>query len=426
MKVLIVGSGGREHVLAWKIAQSPLLKKLYAAPGNAGIGELAECVDLSPENISGLADFAQKEKIDLTIVGPEAPLVAGIVDHFRERGLRIFGPEKESARLEGSKAYAKDLMHKFGVPTAQYETFSTVNEAKHYAIEAEMPVVIKADGLASGKGVVICQSSQEAVETLSRMMVDGSFGDAGRKVVIEELLEGEELSVLALTDGEKVIPLASSQDHKRAYDNDRGPNTGGMGAYSPCPQISSEKLNEIVDLAVKPMIDGLAKQGKPYRGLLYAGIMLTSKGPFVLEYNCRFGDPEAQVVLPRLKTDLLQVMTEIADGKLKTQNLEWLDKGCVGIVVAAGGYPGAYEKGRRVQGLDALKGLEDVVVFHAGTAKDEGGNLVNTGGRVLTVVGIGDTLRSAHDKAYQAVGKIRFDNSFYRRDIARRALEVLR
>jgi len=399
---------------------------LYAAPGNAGIAEIAECVEIQPDNIQGLAEFALKEGIDLTIVGPEAPLVMGICNIFRQKGLRIFGPDKDSARLEGSKAYAKELMHKFSIPTAQFETFSTVNEAKHYAIEAEMPVVIKADGLAAGKGVVICLSSQEAVETLNRMMIDNVFGEAGRKVVIEELLEGEELSILALTDGERVIPLASSQDHKRAYDNDRGPNTGGMGAYSPCPQISIDKLNELIDLTVKPMINGLAQQGRPYKGLLYAGLMLTNKGPFVLEYNCRFGDPEAQVVLPRLKTDLLLVMTEIANGKLQTESLEWLDKASVGIVLASGGYPGVYEKGFRIAGLESIKTTEDILVFHSGSNRSSNGDIVTSGGRVLTVVGLGETLRAAHDKAYQGAAKVRFEYSFYRRDIARRALEVLR
>lgn len=426
MKVLLLGSGGREHVLAWKISQSPLLTKLYVAPGNAGIRSLAECVPLSLTDIDSLVVFAKKESIDLTVVGPEAPLVAGIWDRFNAEGLKLFGPSRDAAELEGSKAFSKDMMHKYGIPTAHYEVFSNVNEAKHYAVEAEMPVVIKADGLASGKGVVICQSSQEAVETLTRMMSEGAFGDAGKKVIIEEVLEGEELSVLAFTDGESVIPLASSQDHKRVYDHDRGPNTGGMGAYSPCPQVSPEKFLEILDISIKPMIRGMAAEGKPYRGLLYAGIMLTEKGPYVLEYNCRFGDPETEAVLPRLKSDLLPVMLQIAEGKLKTKSLEWHDKSALAVVIASGGYPGAFEKGRPVSGLESCKGLADVEVFHAGTDFNAQGQVVTAGGRVFVVVGLGDNLRDAHDKAYQAVARIQFEGLHYRRDIGKRALEVLR
>ncbi len=426
MKVLLLGSGGREHVLAWKISQSPLLTKLYVAPGNAGIRSLAECVPLSLTDIDSLVAFAKKESIDLTVVGPEAPLVAGIWDRFNAEGLKLFGPSRDAAELEGSKAFSKDMMHKYGIPTAHYEVFSNVNEAKHYAVEAEMPVVIKADGLASGKGVVICQSSQEAVETLTRMMSEGAFGDAGKKVIIEEVLEGEELSVLAFTDGESVIPLASSQDHKRVYDHDRGPNTGGMGAYSPCPQVSPEKFLEILDISIKPMIRGMAAEGKPYRGLLYAGIMLTEKGPHVLEYNCRFGDPETEAVLPRLKSDLLPVMLQIAEGKLKTKSLEWHDKAALAVVIASGGYPGAFEKGRPVSGLESCKGLTDVEVFHAGTDLNAQGQVVTAGGRVFVVVGLGDNLRDAHDKAYQAVSRIQFEGLHYRRDIGKRALEVLR
>lgn len=425
MKVLLVGSGGREHVLAWKIAQSPLVEKLYAAPGNAGIAKVAECVDISATDLDALAAFAQKEKIDLTVVGPEAPLVAGIWDKFDAAGLKVFGPSQAAARLEGSKAFSKEVMHKYKVPTANYEVFTNEKEAKHYAVEAEMPVVIKADGLAAGKGVVICESSKEAVDTLTDMMTNGAFGDAGKSVIIEDLLRGEELSVLAFTDGQKIIPLASSQDHKRAYDNDRGPNTGGMGAYSPCPQISREKLAEIVDLAVKPIVDGLASEGTPYRGLIYAGIMLTEDGPFVLEYNCRFGDPETQAVLPRLKSDIVPVMKEIADGKLVTESLEWYEKSSLAIVLAAGGYPGHYDKGLPISGLEILENVEGIEVFHAGT-KAANGQIVTDGGRVLAVVGLGETLKDAHDLAYKYVNDIHFDQKFFRRDLGRRALEVLR
>jgi len=321
MKVLIIGSGGREHVMAWKISQSPLLTKLYAAPGNAGIAQIAECHPIKADDIPALLDFAKREKIDLTVVGPEAPLVLGIVDIFQKEGLKIFGPSQAAARLEGSKAFAKDQMTKFGIPTADYDVFGNINEAKHFCVETEMPVVIKADGLAQGKGVVICDSSQEAIAALTRIMSESVFGDSGKKVVVERKLEGEEVSILAFSDGEKVIPLATSQDHKRAYDYDRGPNTGGMGAYSPCPFVSDEKFNEIIDLAIRPMIRGLASEGTPYRGLLYAGLMLTKNGPMVLEYNCRFGDPEAQAVLPRLKSDLLPILLQIAEGKLSVDSL---------------------------------------------------------------------------------------------------------
>ncbi len=422
MKVLIVGSGGREHALAWKIAQSPLLKKLYAAPGNAGISGLAECVAIAADNIDGLLEFALREKIDLTVVGPEVPLVAGITDRFQEKGLRVFGPSQSTALIEGSKAFSKDLMTKYGVPTADYEVFTSVNEAKHYAIEAEMPVVIKADGLAAGKGVVICDSSEQAVATLTQMMEEKIFGAAGSKVIIEKKLEGEELSILVLTDGIKIIPLASARDHKRVYDHDRGPNTGGMGAFSPSMKIPDSEIGGIIDIAVTPIIRGLAQDGMPYRGVLYAGIMMTKDGPFVLEYNCRFGDPETEVILPRLKSDLLPVMMQIAKGCLETETLEWHPKACITVVMASGGYPGAYEKGVPIHGLESLLDERDVVVFHAGTALNAEKQIVTAGGRVLAVTAVGDTLKAAHDSVYQAVSKIHFSGGFCRRDIGHKAI----
>ncbi|OGW83567.1 MAG: phosphoribosylamine--glycine ligase [Omnitrophica bacterium GWA2_52_8] len=426
MKVLIVGSGAREHVLAWKIAQSPLLSKLYAAPGNAGIAEIAECCPIESADLDGLLAFAKKQSIDLTVVGPESPLVAGITDLFRREGLNIFGPSQAAARLEGSKSFAKDQMHKFGIPTAHYETFSNINEAKHYVIESEMPIVIKADGLAAGKGVVICETSQEAVSVLTQMMSEKIFGHAGESIVIENKLEGDELSILALCDGEKVIPLASAQDHKRVYDGDRGPNTGGMGAYSPCPLVSREKIQEIVDLSIRPMVRGMAKEGTPYHGLLYAGIMLTKEGPFVLEYNCRFGDPEAQVILPRLKSDLLDVLNQIACGRLQLDALEWHDKACLGVVMASQGYPGFYEKGYVIEGLDSVKNLNDVFVFHAGTSRNDKKQYITAGGRVLVISALGDNLRMAYDRVYAAAQNIRFQGGFYRKDIGRRVMEVYR
>lgn len=427
MRVLILGSGGREHVLAWKIAQSPLLTKLYAIPGNAGIAELAECHSIALENLEELCRFAENQKIDLTIVGPEAPLVAGIVDFFESRGLKIFGPSKAAARLEGSKAFAKDTMTKYGIPTADYEIFSNINEAKHYAVETEMPVVIKADGLAAGKGVVVCQSSQEAVGAITQMMAEGVFGDAGKQIIIERALEGEEFSILAFTDGEKIIPLPSSQDHKRAYDYDRGPNTGGMGAYSPCPQMPDERVAQAVDKVIRPVIEGMAKDGTPYRGIIYAGIMQTKDGPFVLEYNCRFGDPEAQAILPRLKSDFLEIAAQIASGGLQHERLEWEDRACLTVVMASGGYPGFYHKGFPIDGLGtAAKASPQVFVFHAGTAKDGDGKIVTAGGRVLTVSALGENLKTAHDEVYKVIPQIRFEGAFYRRDIGRRALEVCR
>lgn len=424
MKVLLIGSGGREHALAWKIAQSPLLTKLYAAPGNAGISQHAECVPIASDDIKGLLEFALREKIDLTVVGPEVPLVAGIGDVFRENGLLLFGPSKETALLEGSKAFSKDIMTKYGVPTAGYEIFTNVKEAKHYVIEAEMPVVIKADGLAAGKGVVICDSAELAVAALTQMMEERTFGEAGSKVIIEKKLEGEELSVLVLTDGKKIIPLASARDHKRAYDHDRGPNTGGMGAFSPSMKIPEHEIQNIVDLAVRPIVDGMARDGMPYRGVLYAGIMMTKEGPFVLEYNCRFGDPETEVILPRLKSDLLPVMTQIANGCLETETLEWYDKACITVVMASGGYPGSYEKGFPIQGLETAKGQQDVVVFHAGTAFNEQKQVVAAGGRVLAVTALGENLKTAHERVYQAVSQIHFEGGFCRRDIGQKAIAL--
>lgn len=427
MKVLIIGSGGREHALAWKISQSPELTRLYAAPGNAGISQVAECVDLKPTDLDGLLQFAQSEKIDLTVVGPEVPLVAGIVNKFQDAGLRIFGPTQDLAMLEGSKAFAKLKMEKYGIPTAPFEIFNHIDEARHYIVEADFPLVIKADGLAAGKGVVICDTSHEALKAINEMMSGTAFGEAGKTVVIEQKVEGEELSLLALTDGETIIPLATSQDHKRAYDFDRGPNTGGMGAYSPCPLVSDEKFREIVDLTVRPMIQGLAKDGTPYRGLLYAGIMLTKdQGPVVLEYNCRFGDPEAEAVLPRLKSDLLPVLHQIASGKLTVRDLEWHDQACITVVIASGGYPGFYKIDYPIQGCEAASKMPQTAVFHAGTKQGPHGELLTAGGRVLAVSAWGDNLRQAQEKVYQAVSRILFKESFFRRDIGRRALEVLR
>lgn len=426
MKVLIVGSGGREHTLAWKIRQSPFLSKLYAAPGNAGIAELAECVPIAPEDLEGLARFVREKEIDLTVVGPEAPLARGIVDRFQADGLKIFGPSKAAAQIEASKIFAKEMMVRAGVPTAEFKIFNEAAQAKHYLIESEPPFVIKADGLAAGKGVVVATSCEEAVQAITKFMEDKSLGEAGARVLIEERLEGEELSVLVLTDGENIIPLASAQDHKRLLDRDRGPNTGGMGAYSPCPFLSEEDFHKVLNKTVRPILQGMAKEGRPYRGVLYAGLILTKNGPYVLEYNARFGDPETQAILPRLKSDLLPFFLEIAEGRFPQGELQWDERYSLNVVLAAGGYPGAYQKGAVITGLEGLKGKEDVFVFHAGTGQNERGELVTAGGRVLSVTALGATLKQAQEKAYEVVYEVRFEGAHFRKDIGRKALESVR
>lgn len=424
MKVLVIGSGGREHALAWKIRQSPFLSKLYATPGNAGMNRIAECVPIAVEAVEDLLRFAKEKDIDLTIVGPEAPLVKGIVDQFQAEGLKIFGPTQAAAQLEGSKIFAKEVMVRAGVPTAEFKIFDNADQAKHHVIESEPPFVIKADGLAAGKGVVVAESAEDAVEAITKFMQEKTLGEAGQRIIIEEKLEGEELSVLVLTDGENFLPLASAQDHKRLQDFDRGPNTGGMGAYSPCPFLSRENFQKALETTVRPILHEMNKQGVPYRGVLYAGLILTKNGPYVLEYNARFGDPEAQAVLPRLKSDLLPVLLELASGRFPSSGLEWEEKASLSVVQAAAGYPGLYEKGAVITGLDtAWAGKEDVFIFHAGTALNEKGEVVTSGGRVLSVTALGDTLKAAQEKAYQAVYEIRFTGAQFRRDIGRRALD---
>ena len=426
MKILVVGSGAREHALVWKIKKSPLVTKIFAAPGNAGIAEIAECVPLQVENIQGLLDFALREKIDLTVVGPEIPLVLGIQNLFQANGLQVFGPSKEAAYLEGSKVFSKQMMTKYGIPTAAYEVFSNPKEAKHYVIETEMPVVIKADGLAAGKGVVICETAEQAVTAVTQIMEQKIFGDAGNKIVIEEKLVGEEISVFALTDGETILPLVSARDHKRAYDNDQGANTGGMGAFSPNSQFSDADIQEMVLIAIEPLIRGMENEGKPFRGVLFAGIMMTAKGPFVLEYNARFGDPETEVILPRLKSDIVPLFLQISQGKLVTTQLDWDVRPCMTVVMVSGGYPGSYAKGHSIKGLQAAAERKDVCVFHSGTALDNSDQIVTAGGRVLAVTALGENMREAFERAYQAVSDIHFKDAYFRRDIGRKALEVLR
>jgi phosphoribosylamine--glycine ligase len=421
MKVLVVGGGGREHALVWKIAQSPLVTEIYCAPGNPGIAQLAECVDIKADEIDVLLDFARAEAIDLTVVGPEAPLTLGIVDRFQEAGLDIFGPNKAAAQLEGSKDFSKALMARYDIPTAAYRTFSDRDQAVAYIREQGAPIVVKADGLAAGKGVVVAMSEDEAVAAVDNIMVAGAFGEAGSKVVIEEFMEGEEASFFAFTDGRNILPLASSQDHKRIFDGDQGPNTGGMGAYSPAPVVTGELHEQIVEKIVRPTIDGMAKDGCPYAGILYVGLMIADGKARVVEYNARFGDPEAQPLLMRLKSDIVPVMQACARGQLTQDRLEWLDKAAVCVVMASGGYPADYEKDFPISGLEEAAAIEDLMVFHAGTALKDG-RIVNSGGRVLGVTGLGRTVAEAIDKAYAGVEKISWQGVQYRRDIGQKAL----
>jgi phosphoribosylamine--glycine ligase len=388
--------------------------------------EIAEDVTLAPEDQENLVRFAQEKEIDLTMVGPEAPLAAGIVDRFQKSGLKIFGPTQAAAEIESSKIFAKERMIRAGVPTAEAKIFDNAASAKHYLIESEPPFVIKADGLAAGKGVVVASSCEEAVQAVTKFMEEKSLGKSGQRVIIEERLEGEELSVLVLTDGENILPLPSAQDHKRLLDMDRGPNTGGMGAYSPCPFLSDENFHEILDKTVRPILREMAKEGKPYRGVLYAGLILTKNGPYVLEYNARFGDPEAQAVLPRLKSDLLPLLFEIAEGRFPAVTLEWDERYSLNVVMASAGYPGTSEKGAVISGLEAGTGKNDLFIFHAGTALNGKGEIVTAGGRVLSVTALGETLKAAQEKAYEAVYQIRFSGAHFRKDIGRRALESVR
>ncbi|MDW7650408.1 MAG: phosphoribosylamine--glycine ligase [Bacillota bacterium] len=422
MRILVVGSGGREHTLTWKLMQSPRVQKVYCAPGNAGIATIAECVDLAVDNIQGLVSFALEHEIELTVVGPEAPLTAGIVDAFTAAGLQAFGPDKAAAQLEGSKVFAKSIMEKYQIPTAESRTFTSAEKALAYLREKGAPIVVKADGLAAGKGVVVAQTTAEAEEAVQRIMIKKEFGEAGSRLIVEEFLSGEEVSVLAFTDGNTVIPMVSSQDHKAAYDGDAGPNTGGMGAYSPAPVLTPALLAQVEEQILRPTIAGLRSEGIVYKGVLYAGLMITADGPKVLEYNVRFGDPECQAVLPRLKTDLLPIMLDVTSRCLHDTEIEWHDNHTACVVMASGGYPGSYDKGKPISGLKDAADMEDVYVFHAGTV-EKGGKTVTAGGRVLGVTAWGNTLSSALDKAYAAVEKISFAGAQYRTDIGQKALQ---
>lgn len=421
MKVLVVGGGGREHALCWKIAQSPLVEKLYCAPGNPGIADIAECVHIGADEISTLCEFATAEKIDLTVVGPEVPLTMGIVDTFQSAGLDIFGPNKAAAQVEGSKGFSKDLMARYNIPTAAYRSFTDHAEAVAYIKEQGAPIVVKADGLAAGKGVIVAMTEEQAIAGVDDIMLDKVFGAAGASVVIEEFMDGEEASFFAFTDGKNILPLASSQDHKRVNDNDEGPNTGGMGAYSPAPVVTNDLYDVIVDTVVKPTIDGMAQDGCPYSGILYVGLMIKDGHPRVVEYNARFGDPEAQPLLMRMKSDIVPVLQACARGELGQEQIEWHDKAAVCVVMASGGYPSSFEKGRPISGLDNAAEIDELMVFHAGTSLKDGA-IVNNGGRVLGVTGLGDTVKEAIDKAYQGVSVVDWEEVHYRKDIGARAL----
>ena len=421
MKVLVVGGGGREHALVWKIAQSPRVKKIFCAPGNAGMVKLAKCVPIGAAEIDKLLAFARDEKIDLTVVGPEDPLSKGIVDQFEGAGMRVFGASQKAARIESSKSFAKAIMEKYGIPTAKGRTFTRLAQAQTYVKKMGAPLVVKADGLAAGKGVIVCSTEKMALDALKQIMVDREFGEAGDQVVVEECLVGEEASFLAFTDGKTVLPLPSSQDHKPVFDDDKGLNTGGMGAYSPAPVVDGYLHQRIMNEVMIPMVKGMAAEGCPYKGVLYAGLMIDRDTIKVLEFNGRFGDPEAQPLLVRLQNDIIPVIEAIIDERLDTCRLETDPRAAVCVVMASGNYPGKYKKGLEITGIDAANRMRDVVVFHAGT-RLEGKRILSDGGRVLGVTALGDTVELAIKKAYQAVAKINWKNVHYRTDIGKKAL----
>ncbi|NQT90671.1 MAG: phosphoribosylamine--glycine ligase [Candidatus Omnitrophica bacterium] len=444
MQVLVIGSGGREHALCRKLAQSKRVDKIFCAPGNGGISQLAECVDIKANDVISLLKFANDKRIDLTVVGPEVPLVAGIVDTFTQQGHRIFGPDQYIAQLEGSKVFSKKKMAQFGIPTAGFKVFEDAESAKKYIREKRAPLVIKADGLCAGKGVMVALSEEEALSAVDTIMVDKSFGTAGDRIIIEDCLEGEEASVILVTDGRDSVVFASSQDHKRAFDNDKGPNTGGMGAYSPAPVVTEDIEKRVESEIVAPLMKGLAEEKTPYKGVLYLGLMIVKGNPYVLEFNVRFGDPETQAILPRLKTDLVDIIEASIDGRLKDIQMEWDDRACVCVVCASGGYPGGYKKGLPIHGLDEAAEMDDVVVFHAGTKatihdtqhpdpstklrirpeRSRGTTYETSGGRVLGVTGLGEDIKAAIDRTYAAVSKIDFKDIHYRKDIGYRAVRA--
>ena len=421
MDILVIGGGGREHAICWSLAKSPKVDKIYCAPGNAGIGQIAELVPLQVHEFEQLAAFAEERKVGLVVVGPDDPLADGIVDVFEAKQIPVFGPRKNAAEIEGSKTFMKDLLHKYGIPTAAYQKFDHYEQALEYLRSQSVPIVIKADGLAAGKGVTVAFSLEEAEAALKNIMVDKVFGASGSQVVIEEFLEGQEMSILAFVDGETVRPMAAAQDHKQVYDGDKGPNTGGMGTYSPLPHIADSIIQEAVETIIKPTAKAMVAEGRPFRGVLFAGLMITPDGkPKTIEFNARFGDPETQVVLPRLKSDLLDIFLAAINGTLDQIDIEWSAESAVCVVLASGGYPASYPKGLPIQGLDKVP--SKALVFHAGTAKNEAGEWVTNGGRVLGVVGLGGSIAEARDQAYAAAEQIEFAGKHSRTDIAAKAL----
>lgn len=421
MKVLVVGGGGREHALVNQILLSPIVEKVYCAPGNAGISMVAECVDIQASDLKGLLSFALNRSIDLTVVGPEAPLVDGIVDLFYSQGLKVFGPTKKAAQLEGSKSFASTIMEKCGVPTGSSKTFTDIQAAREYLDKIEAPYVIKADGLAAGKGVYIAETLTDAENALKDCFEERKFGSAGDMVVVEEYLSGQEISLLAFTDGESVLPLTAAQDYKRIFDCDLGPNTGGMGSYSPVPLLSSEDFEKIVNEIMVPTVKGMAAEGVPYQGILYGGIILTEDGPKVLEFNCRFGDPETQAILPRLESDIVELILATIDGNVAEKSCKWSRDVCVDVVLASKGYPASSSSGDLIKGLEKASSLENIKIYHAGTALSNG-NIVTAGGRVLNVSALGEDFEEARERAYEAIEMISFEGLQFRRDIAQRAV----
>ncbi|MEW6410659.1 MAG: phosphoribosylamine--glycine ligase [Nitrospirota bacterium] len=423
MKVLVIGSGGREHALVWKLAQSTKVRKIFCAPGNAGISTIAECINIKPDNIEDLLTFAKYEAVDLTVIGPELPLTLGIVDAFEKERLRIFGPNRRASQIEGSKAFAKELMRRYGVPTAEFRVFSSIREAEEYIRLKGAPIVVKADGLAAGKGVIVANTVDDAINTLRLIMKERVFGEAGNRVVIEEHLQGEEASFMVFTDGKTILPMASSQDHKRLYDNDEGPNTGGMGAYSPAPVVTRRLEKKIMNNIMAPVIRGLRSEGINYKGVLYAGLMISDGEPIVLEFNARFGDPEIQPVIVKMKSDIVPVLESVVEERLSEVDIEWDTRAAVCVVMASEGYPGKYRKGDIIEGLSESIKLDNVIVFHAGTEIKDG-EFVTAGGRVLGVTSLGMGIKTAIENTYKAVSKIKWEGVHYRKDIGRKGLRI--
>lgn len=422
MKILVIGSGGREHALIWAIAKDKKVKKIFCTPGNAGTSEIAENVPISAENIDELLKFAKENNIDLTVVGPEVPLINGITDVFEEAGLKIFGPNKDAAQLEGSKSFTKNLLKKNNIPTASFFETDSPEKAKEFIKDKKYPIVIKADGLAAGKGVIICENEREANNAIEDIMIKKIFGQAGQRIVIEEFLKGEEASILAFTDGNAIVSLPPSQDHKKVYDGDKGPNTGGMGAYAPTPLITKKLEEKIISKVLYPTLEGLKREGIVYKGIMYAGLMIVEGEPFVLEYNVRFGDPETQAVLPLLKSNITDLFFSTIEENLTNERIEIDDKYAINVVLASKGYPGSYEKGKVIKGFEYFKGREDIILFHAGTKK-QGNEILTSGGRVLNVTAIDKEIESAINKVYSEINKINFEGMYFRTDIGKKALK---